>query len=257
MPITPYASACDSSTTPFASSCVIIGALSVSASRTNGLCCEPAWSEVMPMAAWWPSATTMRRVGSAIASAACRIRDSLAAYSICDTSRSSRCIGGSTSGRAWMSTGSARCTAVCSRMATAMALRSIAGTADSETITCDTASPAARNSCSWWIAWNSERSIACVVFIPVSASTGTRSCSASMRPVVRFEAPGPDVATQTASLPVSFASAAAASDAAPSLRVYTHFRSLWFVIALMSGMTEPPCPPYTQRTPCCTSESAM
>ena len=77
------------------------------------------------------------------------------------------------------------------------------------------------------MSWNSEWPESARGFVPVMAMSGTRSRLASSRPVVRLEAPGPEVAMQAASraLPDSFEAAAANRLALASFRVQTHVSS--------------------------------
>jgi len=51
--------------------------------------------------------------------------------------------------------------------------------------------------------WNASRPIARVLTWPVIATTAAESIIASVMPVIKFVAPGPEVAMQTPTLPVT------------------------------------------------------
>ena len=95
----------------------------------------------------------------------------------------------------------------------------------------------------WSTSWNSAKCSDWRGLRPVRQTTGRRSWHASTSPVVRFVAPGPDVAMQQANLPVSFASAAAMRLAFASLRTQTQFRRGFAQTAFTRGTNAPPCPP--------------
>ena len=74
---------------------------------------------------------------------------------------------------------------------------------------------------SGWVSWKKPLPICLLGMCDAMASTGAPERLASYRPLIRCRLPGPQEPAQTASRPVSWASAAAAKAAASSCRTWT------------------------------------
>mmetsp|Transcript_34061 Transcript_34061/g.87084 ORF Transcript_34061/g.87084 Transcript_34061/m.87084 type:complete len:312 (+) Transcript_34061:106-1041(+) len=250
-PTTPRQSGCPSSTIPFASSRVTIGALRASASAVT---CGPSPTARCPTASsirarWarrWPRRAAADATSSSLAGPACMAR-----------SAGTRPLAGSCcsgcSSAFWMSSGTARCTAVRWVIACASASRISCGACSGcMTRWLKLRAAAKRRAASK--SWKSVSPLLKLGFNPVSAMRGRLSFAAAMRPVVRLVAPGPLVARTTPRpLPtLSFAAAAAASAAPPSCRVRIHSSLGWAITASTSGTIAAPWPPKTCVAPAST-----
>jgi hypothetical protein len=99
------------------------------------------------------------------------------------------------------------------------------------------------------LSWKASVPITAVATCPVMATIGIESMWASAIPVIRFVAPGPEVAMHTPALPVARAMPCAANAAACSCRTITCFSRGNFGNASYTGMIAPPVYPNRYVTP--------